>query len=474
MISVRAIGAVLLIASVFSFTEAVSAQTLTCAGAHLATQQEANAAPGGAIIAGVTYVCPADAALGISNQVGEAKQYLLSIAQGLSGTQAPPDKDHIDKLNNTFAVCAANFLKAYTQATGVKVILRSAFRCGPASPSNIQCDRTENARAGGAAGSNHMTGLAIDVNPVDGNYAPFWQFASRNPAYGVCFPYLAGDRPHVALAGTGTGEAARCAVQGVMKACSGAPVFNPNAQTYIAGTGSTGSYPTGGTNQTGGTRTSPSYNPFVNPYNPTQQLMTSMYGAGQTPASYPMETPSYPTPTPSPTAIPLPTPTSSIFSVPPPYTSPLNTTSRPATSTRELTTYERLQLIAHESVSSGTSQSAPTSTSAPTQLNADLSDIDLGTNTSNLVQGDLALAPTLAQGSVAVKPIHVTETFSQNAPTVVQQATTGAQTANQSLIIALMTTLRDLLVSFVNVLKSRPSYGFQGAWQSPATDAIYR
>ena len=122
---------------------------------HPATQQEVNAV-GEGIIAGVTQVCGSDATLGISNAAGVAKEYLNNLPNKCVGAcQALPDKAHIDKLDNTFAICAADFFKAY-QAKYGPVSMSSTFRCGPKTPTVIQCDRTENGRAGGAGGSNHI------------------------------------------------------------------------------------------------------------------------------------------------------------------------------------------------------------------------------------------------------------------------------------------------------------------------------
>ncbi|MFA7309355.1 MAG: D-Ala-D-Ala carboxypeptidase family metallohydrolase, partial [Candidatus Paceibacterota bacterium] len=166
---------------------------------------------------------PNDPNLGQS--VEEAKGYLLSIARGLPGTKAPPDQSHINNLNSTFAVCAANFLKAFSKTYG-PVTLSSAFRCGPNSPASITCNRGENAAAGGASSSNHQLGLAIDVSPASGDFQRIWNFAKANPQFGVCFPYLGSDRPHMALAGTNTGEASKCAAQGITRICSGAPNFD--------------------------------------------------------------------------------------------------------------------------------------------------------------------------------------------------------------------------------------------------------
>jgi len=51
----------------------------------------------------------------------------------------------------------------------------------------------------------------------------------------VCFPYLGADRPHMALAGTNTGEAQRCAAQGIASACAEGGAFDPNSIRDIAG-----------------------------------------------------------------------------------------------------------------------------------------------------------------------------------------------------------------------------------------------
>ncbi len=200
-----------------------------CSNPHLATQQEADAAPNGGIVAGVTDLCSDAKTLGISDLVGSAKEFLNSVPKRCVGAcAAPPDKAHIDKLNNTFAVCAANFIKAYTLKYGA-IYISSAYRDGPSG---------ENARAGGAPNSNHTKGLAIDMSPASGDFPTMWKFASQNPGFGVCFPYLGSDRPHMSLAGSGTGEASKCAAQGVTAQCTGAPTFTPTA----ASSGAAGLY----------------------------------------------------------------------------------------------------------------------------------------------------------------------------------------------------------------------------------------
>jgi len=188
-------------------------------GCHLMSESEAataRSAGNTAAKAGVQ-VCDSDQKI-FTQDAAVAKEYILSIAEGLQGTKAPPDRAHIEKLYSPFAVCAANFFKAYSQRYS-RLIVRSAYRDGPSG---------ENQRAGGVPGSNHTRGIAIDVNPVNGDYPTLWNFARSNPQFGVCFPHLGTDRPHMILAGTGGNEAAKCASQGVVQACSGSG-FDPSA-----------------------------------------------------------------------------------------------------------------------------------------------------------------------------------------------------------------------------------------------------
>lgn len=188
--------------------------------------------------------------VGIGQSAEEAKIYLNSLPNKcVGGCQAPPDKAHIDKLDSTFAICAANFFKEY-QAKYGPVSISSAFRCGPLTPSIVQCDRSENKRAGGANASNHQLGLAIDVNPAGGNasYQTLWSFSKANPQLGICFPHQNGstatgypDRPHMILAGTKGGEGSACAQMGITKPCNGLPsptVYGgetPNSPYYSPG-----------------------------------------------------------------------------------------------------------------------------------------------------------------------------------------------------------------------------------------------
>ncbi|MBI4088397.1 hypothetical protein HY418_03420 [Candidatus Kaiserbacteria bacterium] len=184
-----------LVSTLLVGTSYAAAQIMPGCHSPSAAEIEAGALPG-------TQVCPADVKAGITNDAGQAKQYLLSIARNLRYSQAPPDKTHIDALNNSFAICAANFLKAYAQHYG-PVYVVSAFRCGPRSPANINCDRSENGRAGGATNSNHQIGVAMDINLAGGNssYDTLRSFAQQNPGYGVNFPWPfyngSIDKPHM-------------------------------------------------------------------------------------------------------------------------------------------------------------------------------------------------------------------------------------------------------------------------------------
>jgi hypothetical protein len=139
------------------------------------------------------------------SEAAQAKQYLLSIANPLRNSKAPPDAAHIAPLNAAFAKCAAKFLQAYKENYGPVVVV-SAFRCGPLSPAAITCNRSENAAARGATNSNHQTGTALDINLAGGNssYETLKSFAQANPEYGVNFPWPIYenkvDKPHMQAA----------------------------------------------------------------------------------------------------------------------------------------------------------------------------------------------------------------------------------------------------------------------------------
>ncbi len=194
-----------------------SASAVTCPipGTRPATADDA-VVKNGQIKVGTCYN-PNEVAIGQTSE--EAKQYLFSIAKGLPGSAAPPTQERINKLNDTFAICAAQFFKSYSQRYG-PVTISSAYRDGA---------NGENERAGGAPGSNHTRAVAIDANPAGGgsSYETMWKYASDNPQFGVCFPFQDGrtgsirDRPHMILGGIGGTEGALCAKQGVTKPCNG-------------------------------------------------------------------------------------------------------------------------------------------------------------------------------------------------------------------------------------------------------------
>jgi hypothetical protein len=179
-----------------------------------------------------TVISDADRAIGISGEVNEAKQFLLSNARDLRGSKAPPTcPANIYRLNNTFAVCLSRFIKAADIEYGDgAVTIVSAFR----SPDpNDACGN--NAAAGGAPGSNHQYGRAVDVASGRGiSIETLQDFAKANPQFGVCFPYVPRftsgsfyDPPHMALAGTDTGEARYCAQQGITNYCDDSPTYDP-------------------------------------------------------------------------------------------------------------------------------------------------------------------------------------------------------------------------------------------------------
>ncbi len=180
---------------------------------------------------------PTDADLGTTPS--EAKTYLLSLPrQAVNGSRcAPPENDeNIQRLNSTFAICAARFFRSYTAAYG-NVLITSAFRDGTPGSSPNGGGESANQCAGGAEQSNHTIGIAMDVHPANGDYETMWEFASNNPQFGVCFPFQDGringysDRPHMVLAGTGGNEASLCAMQGVVYSCEGQS-YTPSTITY--------------------------------------------------------------------------------------------------------------------------------------------------------------------------------------------------------------------------------------------------
>lgn len=202
----------------FSITVSVYAVGgFPCDNPRLPTEAEVAAgAPAG------IKACPNDFKTAIRDD-GSAKAFLNSLPKKPLSNCAPPTEENISRLNPSFAICAANFLKAYTERYGA-VAITSAYR----SPSANAC-------AGGVPGSNHTRGVAMDVNAVPKSMYPvMWKFASDNPQFGVCFPFQDGrtgsifDRPHMILAGIGGSEGNLCARQGVTRPCEGSN-FDPSS-----------------------------------------------------------------------------------------------------------------------------------------------------------------------------------------------------------------------------------------------------
>jgi hypothetical protein len=183
------------------------------------------------------------------NDYPEAVTYLKSIRrEGLSRCAPPENDKNIEGLNQTFAICAAQFLRAYQERYG-QIIIRSALRSGENGSAEDGSGRTANQCAGGAPSSNHMRGVAMDVNPAnDSMYPTLWKFASDNPQFGVCFPHQLGganttgysDRPHMILAGIGGSEGGACARQGVTRPCSGLPTNITNTPIQPGAPAATG------------------------------------------------------------------------------------------------------------------------------------------------------------------------------------------------------------------------------------------
>ncbi len=169
-----------------------------------------------------------------------AKQYLKSLNAGgvyskCSADVRPSLDAQFANLNDTFAKCAANFLRAYQDSTHDKVqINRSSNnrQCeGQMCYKNVHCGRLATQSPNASVDSNHTAGFAMDVAANAGQNG-IAQFAKQNPQFGVCFPFVGSsfnDPVHMILAGApGTeGNGPGCA--GVSRSgCEGAK-FDPNS-----------------------------------------------------------------------------------------------------------------------------------------------------------------------------------------------------------------------------------------------------
>ncbi len=139
------------------------------------------------------------------DQSSEAKAYLKTVPRTEKSQCGTASDDSIDRLNPAFAICAANFLKAYQSRYG-SVTITSAFRtpaqqkcvcpvyrpgtCGPVGTYDPVTKTV-------VGGSNHQRGIAIDMHPSNGNYQQMKEFADANPSFGVGFPLYPKDKPHM-------------------------------------------------------------------------------------------------------------------------------------------------------------------------------------------------------------------------------------------------------------------------------------
>jgi|GEM_PF-3115562 len=142
------------------------------------------------------------------DKAATAKAFLKSLPKQWAGGSTYDCKTYedknIDKLNPQFAICMADFLRAYTGQYGQQSVrITSAYRsydeqkcvcvgekglCGEALP----VDST--GRPIGGLGVGHQYGTAMDIHPNNGDYQGFHNFAVN---YGVWFRLGMKDRPHV-------------------------------------------------------------------------------------------------------------------------------------------------------------------------------------------------------------------------------------------------------------------------------------
>jgi hypothetical protein len=168
----------------------------------------------------------------------------------------------------------------------------------------------------------------------------------------------------------------------------------------------------------------------------------------------------------APTESAIPVPTINTGSVPTTYQFPTSTPSQ--STTTSTTTQNTLLLYANAGIGSSTTSGTGTdsASSSPAILNLDLfGDAYTGTSVNLL---ETVPDITIASTSVAINQVHVTNTFSDDRG--ISGTLSASSTAqNKALIVSLLTTLRDLLVSFLQVLKSGQSYGFSAPWQPVQT-----
>lgn len=376
----------------------------------------------------------------------------------------------VSGLNSDFACRMSKLFKA-ADAAGINIAIGSGFRDIPHQTrlynAYIACGKC-GAPVAKPGSSKHNFGLAIDLNFAN-KKSPrdLAQCAAmpeckwtheNNTKFGTRFP-MSYEPWHIEPSGTvngmqqplpqggWTGDQSTIPYSntGAFNPATWSPSMAPQPQQFS---------PLGATGQPSATGTSV---PTEIGTSPTQTYDPNAY----LPTNY--------------NSIPLPTATSSIFTVPPPYSFPLSTSTNTGDSQAN-NYYERLQLLASSSQTgtSASTGSSLTGSASSTQLNSDLYDIDYGSSNTGGSNLDDNTPIAIATNSVAINPIHVTETFTgTNKPP--QTTSTGLSTSqNQSIIMTLLTAVRDLLVSYVKLLKSQTTYGFQGAWQPAQSGAVYR
>ena len=143
-----------------------------------------------------------------------------------------------------------------------------------------------------------------------------------------------------------------------------------------------------------------------------------------------------------------------------------------------MTAYEQIQLYNQSYEWNPVTPHSPSTASSSVQINTDLSsttnqsDADGISNTSNSAYD---VNKPIATTSVDVSPIHVTETFTQNGVAQIG-GTSGPSQINtgQSVIVRLLTNLRDVLLIFLQILRSRPTYGYEAPWAPKGAASVYR
>jgi len=143
----------------------------------------------------------------LSGDIKVAKNYLKSKLNRTGRTTCATDPftvdNSIDPLNPAFALCAANFLRAY-EANVAPIQISSAFR-SPAQQKCV-CPTAVAGRCGApgvynastrtvVGGSNHQRGIALDINTA--SYTKLHAFARANPSFGVTFPLPTKDAVHM-------------------------------------------------------------------------------------------------------------------------------------------------------------------------------------------------------------------------------------------------------------------------------------